>query len=37
LGFLYADGFVGAKNNQIGLGVALKDINHLEKYKQFLQ
>ena len=36
LGFLYADGFVGAKNNQIGLGVALKDINHLEKYKQFL-
>lgn len=37
LGFLYADGFVGAKNNQIGLDVALKDINHLEKYKQFLQ
>lgn len=37
LGFLYADGFVAAKNNQIGLGLALKDIAHLEKYKTFME
>ena len=37
LGFLYADGFVAANNNQIGLGLALKDIAHLEKYKLFME
>lgn len=36
LGFLYADGFVAANNNQIGLGLALKDIEHLKKYKTFM-
>ena len=36
LGFLYADGFVAANNNQIGLGLSLKDITHLEKYKTFM-
>ena len=37
LGFLYADGFVAANNNQIGLGLALCDITHLEKYKSFIK
>lgn len=36
LGFLYADGFVAANNNQIGLGLTLKDIEHLKKYKAFM-
>ncbi len=36
LGFLYADGYVTYKNYTIGLGVALKDIDHLRKFKDFL-
>lgn len=32
LGFMYADGYVMAKTNGVGLGVALKDIDHLKKY-----
>lgn len=37
LGFLYADGYVAANNNQIGLGLALNDILHLEKFKNFIK
>lgn len=37
LGFLYADGYVAAGNNQVGLGLALRDIGHLEKYKAFIK
>ena len=37
LGFLYADGYVGTKDNRIGLSLALKDISHLEKFKSFLE
>lgn len=36
LGFLYADGAVNSKSNQIELSLALKDENHLEKFKSFL-
>lgn len=32
LGFMYADGYISSKRNYIGLGVALKDIDHLQKY-----
>ena len=37
LGFLYADGYVAANSNQVGLGLALCDIAHLEKYKSFIK
>lgn len=37
LGFLYADGYVAANSNQVGLGLALCDITHLEKYKSFIK
>lgn len=36
LGFLYADGYVSSKGNAVGLGVALKDIEHLQKYNSSL-
>ena len=36
LGFLYADGYVSSKNNQVGLELSIKDLSHLEKYKSFL-
>ena len=29
LGFMYADGYISSKNNQIGLSLAVKDIEHL--------
>lgn len=37
LGFLYADGYVSAKTNHVGVSVAIKDITHLEKFKNFLE
>ena len=37
LGFLYADGFVSAKRNQVGLSISLKDIDHLKKYNAALR
>lgn len=39
LGFLYADGYVNTTGwtNQIQLGLSNKDVNHLEKFKEFLQ
>lgn len=36
LGFLYADGFICAKSNHVGLTLALADIEHLKKYNKFL-
>lgn len=35
LGFLYADGYVGF--NKLEVGLAIKDIGHLEKFRQFLK
>lgn len=37
LGFLYADGWVSSKGNTVGLTLALKDIEHLKKYNNFLR
>lgn len=40
IGFLYADGHIYPSNsleNTISLGLQLKDINHLEKFKLFLK
>ena len=36
LGFLYADGSVGSKENKIELGLAEKDLSQVEKFKQFI-
>lgn len=37
LGFLFADGYINSNNNAIELSLALKDKDHLEKFKLFLQ
>lgn len=37
LGFLYADGYITAKGNSVGLTLAEKDIEHLKKYNNFLK
>lgn len=37
LGFLYADGYITAKNYQIGLTLAIKDFEHLKKFNDFLE
>lgn len=36
IGFLYADGHVTLKGNGIELRLAIKDLNHIEKFKLFL-
>ncbi len=36
LGFLYADGSVGSKENKIELGLAEKDLKHIEKFRDFM-
>ena len=36
LGFLYADGSVGSKENKIELGLSEKDLKHIEKFKNFM-
>lgn len=36
LGFLYADGYISAKENRIGLSLSTKDIDHLAKYGKSL-
>ena len=36
LGFLFADGYVSAKTNSVGLNISLKDIDHLKKYNKSL-
>ena len=37
LGFLYADGSISSKEDKIELGLAEKDLHHIEKFKQSLQ
>lgn len=36
LGFMYADGYITAKGNQVGLSLSIKDIDHLRKFNKFL-
>lgn len=36
LGFMYADGYIGATEYSVGLNISLKDINHLKKYNNAL-
>lgn len=36
LGFLYADGSVGSKEDKIELGLAEKDLKHVEKFRDFI-
>ena len=36
LGFLYAYGSVGSTDNRIELGLAEKDLTHIEKFKEFI-
>lgn len=37
LGFLYADGSVSSKEDKIELGLAEKDLKHIEKFKKFME
>lgn len=37
LGFLYADGSVGSKEDKIELGLAEKDLHHIEKFRDFMK
>lgn len=37
LGFIFADGCIGYKNNSFELSLALKDINHLQKFSKFMK
>lgn len=37
LGFLYADGNISKTGNRLELTLALKDIDHLEKFRKFLK
>ena len=36
LGFMYADGNISREGNRIELRLSIKDINHLEKFRNFL-
>jgi DNA-binding transcriptional regulator WhiA len=36
LGFLYADGSVGSAEDKIELGLAEKDLKHIEKFRDFM-
>lgn len=37
LGFLYADGYITENNYNVGLGLSLKDQEHILKFNEFLQ
>lgn len=37
LGFLYADGNISSTGNRLEVRLSIKDIDHLEKFRQFLQ
>ena len=37
LGFLYADGYISSTEYKIGLGIAIKDSEHLQKFNQALE
>ena len=36
LGFLYADGYICKNEKRVGLGLSIKDIDHMKKYNSFL-
>lgn len=36
LGFLYADGYTTVNRHEVGLSLAIKDIDHLKKFNKFL-
>lgn len=36
VGFLYADGYVGLTDNRVELTLQLSDVNHIKKFKTFL-
>lgn len=36
LGFLYADGTISSKENKIELGLAEKDLTHIQKFRTFI-
>ena len=36
LGFLYADGSVGSNDDRIELGLAERDLHHIEKFRDFI-
>ena len=36
LGFLYADGYITKTGKSVGLGLSIKDIDHMKKYNSFL-
>ena len=36
LGFLYADGCVGSKEDKVELSLSEKDLHHIEKFKEFM-
>lgn len=36
LGFLYADGYVRSNRNEIGLGLKESDLEHVEKFRNFI-
>ena len=37
LGFMYADGNISKEGNRIEMRLSINDINHLEKFRKFLQ
>lgn len=37
LGFIFADGYISSSSNNFELSLGLKDINHLEKFSQFMK
>lgn len=37
LGFMYADGYIGASKYSVGLNLSLKDIDHLKKFNNTLE
>ena len=37
LGFLYADGNISSTGNRLEVHLSIKDLNHLEKFRQFLK
>lgn len=37
LGFMYADGYICKKEYAVGLGLSVKDIDHVKKFNEFLK
>ena len=36
LGFMYADGYIGASRYSVGINLSLKDIDHLKKFCKYM-